>query len=121
MPSEFDLLVKELQHIQLPDVGAATFAKALPSRQGAGPVDIGKINASIRRAEAALAQRPAIPAALNSEDKWKGFFKSLATMNDTFGARVAAGSVSSMDACKIEASLHRLANNAFDALAREKR
>lgn len=119
MASEFDALIKELQIIQEQPARAEPFTKALPSpRRSAAPIDFGKMNASIKRAESALAAMPATKATPGREEKWRGFFKSLAGVHETFGARVAAGGASAMEVCKIEAKLHRIANKATELMAR---
>ncbi len=120
MPSEFDALVGELRRIRIEPNNGKAFAKAIPSvGRARKPVNLAKITGAITLAEKKLAARPVLKAAEPAVEKWQGFFKSLKGLHQTFGERVAAGTVSANEAATMEASLHRLTNQALDVLARD--
>jgi hypothetical protein len=121
MPSEFDQLILELEKVQSGQSSSSMMQKAIPGAPTLPAVDIRAINERIGRAQTALRKLPPLQPVPKITDRWPAFFKSLENLNADFGARVAAGKVTAVQAATLEASLHHLTDKAVELYKRETR
>jgi len=115
MASQYDSLLAELRRAETAERGAGEMRKARP----AGEL-FGGFNRAMRRAvvilDAASKSAPAfvrrVDAAPPAAGQRETFAKSLADLNMKIGEAAASGALSALDAARLEARLHALAERA---------